>query len=103
MRPKGRRKEHVVPCKVLVDPMINNPSECPELLATAVIIAHVTPEEHRRLGGIYKDFKDLYDRMLKEPVSQLESLGRERYSTVKITLQAAPAVRHEAKEEWRLR
>ena len=58
-------REHVVPCRVLVDRMIMNPSECRALLETAVIIASVTPTEHRRLGGIYTHHKDLYRRMLR--------------------------------------
>ena len=37
-----RHREHVVPCKVLVDRMIMKPSECRALLDKAVIIASVT-------------------------------------------------------------
>src|SRR5262249_40427218 len=46
-------REHVVPCRVLVDRMIMDPSECRALLETAVIIASVTSEEHGPLGGIF--------------------------------------------------
>ena len=45
--------EHVVPIRVLVDRMIMEPTECQELLETAVVIAHITPAEHRELGGIF--------------------------------------------------
>jgi len=34
-----------------------NPSDCRALLETGVVIASVTPEEHRRLGGIYTHTK----------------------------------------------
>jgi hypothetical protein len=79
-----RHREHVVPCRVLVARMIMNPSECRELLETAVIIADVTPAEHVQLGGIYTHHQNLYGRMLKAPVSQLPSLGWERYTAKKI-------------------
>ena len=80
-------REHVVPCRVLVDRMIMNPSECRALLETAVIIASVTPGEHRRLGGIYTHHQDLYRRMLKAHVSRLPRRGVERYSATGIALQ----------------
>ena len=64
-----------------------NSWECRALLETAVIIASVTPEEHKRLGGIYTHFKALYGRMLKAPLSRLPSLGRRRYRAKKIALQ----------------
>jgi hypothetical protein len=81
-------REHVVPCRVLVDRMIMNPSECRALLETAVIIASVTPTEHRRLGGIYTHHEDLYRRMLKAHVSRLPRRGMERYSATGISLQS---------------
>ena len=80
-------REHVVPVRVLVDRMIMNPSECRALLETAVIIASVTPAEHRRLGGIYTHHADLYRRMLKAHVSRLPRRGMERYSATGIALQ----------------
>ena len=80
-------REHVVPCRVLVDRMIMNSSECRALLETAVIIASVTPAEHRRLGGIYTHHEDLYGRMLKAQVSRLPRRGMERYSATGIALQ----------------
>ena len=80
-------REHVVPVRVLVDRMIMNPSECRVLLETAVIIASVTPTEHRRLGGIYTHHEDLYRRMLKAQVSRLPRRGMERYSATGIELQ----------------
>lgn len=80
-------REHVVPVRVLVDRMIMNPAECRALLDRAVIIANVTPEEHRRLGGIYTHHEDLYRRMLKAHVPRLLRLGMERYSAVGIALE----------------
>jgi hypothetical protein len=80
-------REHIVPVRVLVDRMIMNPSECRELLETAVIIASVTPQEHRDLGGIYTHHADLYGRMLKAQVSRLPRRGMERYTTARIALQ----------------
>lgn len=79
--------EHVVPVRVLVDRMIMNPSECRALLDTAVIIAKVMPEEHKRLGHLFPHNKELYERMLAAPVSQLPALGKERYVKKKIRLQ----------------
>jgi len=81
------QREHVVPCRVLVDRMMMNPSECRALLEEAVIIASVTPEEHRRLGGIWTHHEDLYRRMLKAQVSRLPRRGMERYSATGIALQ----------------
>jgi hypothetical protein len=79
-------REHIVPCRVLVDRMIMNPSECRVLLEKAVIIASVTEAEHRQLGGIYTHHADLYRRMLKAHVSRLPKRGLERYSAVGIAL-----------------
>jgi hypothetical protein len=80
-------REHVVPCRVLVDRMIMNPTECRALLERAVVIASVTPAEHRRLGGIWTHHADLYRRMLKAHVSRLPRRGMERYSAMGIALQ----------------
>jgi hypothetical protein len=66
--------EHVVPCRVLVGRMIMNPAECRPLLERAVIIASVTPAEHRH-------------RMLKAHVSRLPRRGMERYSATGIALE----------------
>lgn len=78
--------EHVVPCRVLIDRMIMDPTECRALLERAVIIASVTQAEHRRLGGIWTDHADLYRRMLKAHVSRLPRRGMERYSATGIAL-----------------
>ena len=86
MSEAARRGEHVVPCKVLVDRMIMHPRRCRTLLETAVIIASVTPEEHRTLGGIFTHHEPLYREMLAADVSQLPSLGKERYSNFDIEL-----------------
>jgi hypothetical protein len=67
--------------------MIMNPAECRPLLEKAVIIASVTPAEHRALGGIYTHHADLYRRMLKAHVSRLPRRGMERNSATGITLQ----------------
>jgi hypothetical protein len=72
-------REHVVPCRVLVDRMIMDPSECRGLLEGAVVVASVTPGEHRRLGGIYTHHEDLYRRMHTAPIPELPGLGIERY------------------------
>lgn len=80
-------REHIVPCRVLVDRMIMDPTECRALLERAVIIASVTSEEHGRLGGIFTHHEDLYRRMLKAHVSRLLRRGMERYSATGIALQ----------------
>lgn len=79
--------EHVVPIRVLVDRMIRDPTECQELLETAVVIARVTAAEHRELGGIFSHHPELYGRMLTAPVSELPNLGWERYRGTSITVQ----------------
>jgi len=86
--PRGGKphREHIVPIRVLVDRMIMRPSQCRALLETAVIIANVTPREHRKLGGIFTHFKKLYRRMLKAPVSEPPRLGRKRYTAKRIRL-----------------
>ena len=61
-------REHVVPVRILVDRMIKDPSECRALLEQAVVIARVTPAEHKKLVFSYKD--PHYDRMLKAHVSR---------------------------------
>jgi hypothetical protein len=78
--------EHVVPIRVLADRMIMNPTECQELLETAVVIARITPAEHRKMGGMFK-VPGLYGRMLEAPVSELSDLGWERYRAAKIAVQ----------------
>jgi hypothetical protein len=90
--PRGAtlHREHVVPCRVLVDRMIMNPTECGPLLEKAVIIASVTPAEHRKLGGIYSHHEDLYRRMLKAHVSRLPKRGMERYLDSGIRLHPTP-------------
>jgi hypothetical protein len=78
--------EHVVPCRVIGERMIMEPSECRALLETAVIIARVTPAEHKLIGGLYPRHEDVHRRMLKAPVSLLPELGKERYSATGIEL-----------------
>lgn len=78
--------EHVVPIRLLVDRMIVEPADCKDLLEKAVVIAHVTPAEHRDLGGIFTHHEELYGRMLEAPVFELPALGRERYPGTLITL-----------------
>jgi hypothetical protein len=77
--------EHVVPIRVLANRMIKNRTECEELLKTAVVIALITPAEHRKLGGMFK-VPGLYGRMLEAPVSELPDLGMERYRAEGIEL-----------------
>lgn len=79
--------EHVVPCRVLVDRMIIDPAQCRDLLAEAVVLAVVTREEHKTLGGIFTHHRDLYAEMLKAPVPDLPALGRKRYRRSGIKLQ----------------
>jgi hypothetical protein len=64
--------------------MIMNPSECRALLETAVIIAGVTPAEHRRPGTIHTHHEDRYRRMLKTHVWRLARREMERYSATGI-------------------
>jgi hypothetical protein len=79
-------REHVVPCRLLVERMMMDPAECRALLETAVVIARVTAAEHRQIGGLYPRHENLHRRMLEAPVSLLPELGMERYSATKITL-----------------
>jgi hypothetical protein len=73
--------EHVVPCRVLMERMIKDSGECRALLEKAVVIARVTPEEHRRIGGLYPRHLDVYGRMLKAPVSLPTTWTGRRWGT----------------------
>jgi len=95
-----RHREHVVPSRVLVDRMIMNPSECRALLDTAVIIASVTPAEHQSLGGIFTHHEELYNRMLAADVSQLPSLGQERYLNSKVKIQPTSEGPARSTQRW---
>ena len=71
-------REHIVPVRVLVDRLIMNPGESDEIFGS-VVLADVTPEEHKRLGHIWKDHEDLYAEMLACEPSELLALGLRRY------------------------
>jgi len=72
--------------------MIMDPHQCADLLRRAIVLARITKGEHRELGGIYTQYKDLdlYDRMLRAAVARLPSLGRERYRKWGIELARQP-------------
>lgn len=72
--------EHIVPCRVLVDRMIMDPASCGELLRESVVLAMVTKDEHRALGGIFTHHVRLYEKMLLAPIAELPTLGLDRYS-----------------------
>jgi hypothetical protein len=86
------RVDHVVPCRVLVDRMIMDPDVCATLLRRAILLARISKDEHRTLGGIYTHYKDLdlYGRMLRAAVGRLPSLGREHYRKCGIELAREP-------------
>ena len=71
-------RDHIVPVRVLVDRMIMNPFETSDILG-AIVLAEITPEEHKRLGGIWKDHEDVYTVMLRCPPDELADLGLKRY------------------------
>jgi len=79
-RGEGARvhRDHIVPVRVLVDRMIMAPEGAREIL-DAVVLAQITPEEHRQLGGIWKHHEDLYGVMLSCPLAELVELGLKRY------------------------
>lgn len=81
--------DHVVPCRVIVDRMIMNPSSCEALLQQSIVLARITNQEHRRLGGIYQDHRDLYARMLTCGLEDLAALGMIRYEAKGIGLEKA--------------
>jgi hypothetical protein len=66
--------------------MINDPDECRALLTTAVVTAHVTPEEHKQIGMLWIHHRDLYGEMLKADVSKLPKLGMKRYTATKVVV-----------------
>lgn len=72
-------RDHIVPVRVLVDRLIMNPREANEILG-AVVLADITAEEHKRLGGIWKDHEDIYAVMLTCPPDDLFDLGMKRYA-----------------------
>lgn len=79
-----RQGDHLVPCRVLVDRMIMEPSECRQLLETAVVLVEVSGDEHRKLGGIYKHHPEVYAEMLTADIPELPGLGWQRYQRVGI-------------------
>jgi hypothetical protein len=85
---RERRREHVVPVRVLVDRTIMNPNECESLLREAIVIAHVSRGEHKALGGIFVAHQTIYETMLEAEVSNLLDLGRDRYRATEIVLRA---------------
>ena len=86
--PKDR--EHVVPVRVIVDRMIKDPTQCRALLEKAVVIAFVTPEEHRQLGGIWTHHPEVYAQMLtRQRYAGLRKLGIQRYNDRGVELMAA--------------
>ena len=66
-----RECEHVVPVRVLVDRIIMEPADTERLLNECVITAHVTGAEHRQLGKLYRDHRDLYEAMLAAPIEEI--------------------------------
>ena len=78
--------DHVVPCRVLVDRMIMDPAECERLLTQAVVLARITKQQHRALGGIFLHHEALYGRLLTAHLSDLAALGRQCYGVPKISL-----------------
>jgi hypothetical protein len=80
--------DHIVPCRVLVDRMIMNPAECEHLLSHGVVLARVTKQQHKALGGIFVHHEPLYGRMLTAPLGNLAALGRLRYDVSGISLVA---------------
>lgn len=78
--------DHVVPCRVLVDRMLMDPSVCEAVLSRAVLHARITRAEHLALGGIFTHHEHLYGRMLTCPPDDLVELGRDRYRAVGIEL-----------------
>ena len=64
--------------------MIMHPRQAKSLLQQAVVLALVTPEDHRLLGGIYTHHRDLYERMLSCPMGELVPLGWKRYQRSKL-------------------
>jgi hypothetical protein len=79
-------KEHVVPCRVLVDRMIMQPRQIRRLLEEGVILARITQREHLQLGGIYVDHRKLYWWMLNSPIEKLPTQGKRRYQKAGIRL-----------------
>jgi hypothetical protein len=75
-------REHIVPVRVLVERIIMRPADAERLLNECVVIAHVTPQEHKRLAGFYRqdpEYQWLYPAMLTAPIEQLVGLGHQRY------------------------
>jgi hypothetical protein len=75
-------REHVVPVCVLVERIIMQPADAERLLNECVVIAHVTPQEHKRLAGFYRrdpEYQGPYPEMLTAPIEQLVELGQQRY------------------------
>jgi hypothetical protein len=55
--------EHVVPVRLLVDRMIQFPRTSKRLLRTCVVVARITPAEHRKIGSLVGANAALYETM----------------------------------------
>lgn len=82
----GLHLDHIVPCRVLVDRLIMAPDDAGAILGHGVVLARVTGDEHRRLGGIYVDHREVYAKLLRAKPRRLEEVGLERYAAAKIRL-----------------
>ena len=80
-------RDHIVPVRALVDRMIMNPDETLEIL-DAVVLAEISAEEQKQLGGIWKHHEDVYAAMLQCPPGDLVNLGLKRYVRSGVQVQA---------------
>ena len=74
-----RHRDHLVPCRVLVDRTTMNPADSRGLSESTVVPVNISPEEHVRLGGIFADHVGTYAAMLSSPVAAMSDFGQQRY------------------------
>jgi len=83
-----RQTEHVVPVRVLVDRILMEPRDIEGLFPECVVLAHVTRDEHRQLGPLWRDHPELYEAMLSAPPQELVEIGLRRYTKRSLTLRS---------------
>jgi hypothetical protein len=74
-------REHVVPVRVLVDRMIAKPRCTERLLRSCIVIAEVTPTQHRKIGTMVGTHADLYEDLQSCVIDDLVPLSWRRYSS----------------------
>jgi hypothetical protein len=92
--------EHVVPVRLLVDRMIQYPRTSKTLLRQCVVVAKITPAEHRKIGSLVGANAHLYEIMKTKTcrIDEIVGYGWKRYTengiVVKDQAGRKPRIKH---------